>query len=55
MEQAAQGGCRVTVPGGIQGDCKYGTGGHSLVGMVVIGGDELMVELSRFFLTLIIL
>jgi len=37
LEQAAQGGGRVTVPGGVQKTCRYGTSGHGLAGMVVLG------------------
>jgi len=37
LEQAAQGGDGVTVPGGIQEICRYGTEGHSLMSMVVMG------------------
>jgi len=37
LEQAAQGSGGVIVPGGVQKACKYGTSGHGLVGMVVMG------------------
>jgi len=37
LEQAAQGGVGVTVPGGIQETWKYGTEGHGLVSMLVMG------------------
>jgi len=37
LEQAAQGGGGVTIPGGVQKMCRRGTLGHSLVGMVVLG------------------
>ena len=36
LEQAAQGGGGVTIPGG-QAKGRRGTEGHGLVGMVVIG------------------
>ena len=42
LEQAAQGSGRVTIPGGVQKTCRYGTTGHSLVGMVVL--DLMILE-----------
>jgi len=38
LDQAAQGGGGVTIPGGVQKTCECGTLGHGLVGMVVLGG-----------------
>jgi len=35
--QAAQGSGGVTIPGGVQKICGYGTSGHGLAGMVVTG------------------
>ena len=46
LEQAAQRGCGVTVPGGIQGKGGCGTEGHGLVYMVVMGGLD---DLSGLF------
>ena len=37
LEQAAQRGNGITVPGGVQEMCSCGTEGHRLVGMVVMG------------------
>jgi len=37
LEQAAQGSGRVTIAGGVQKMCRYGTLGHGLVGMVLLG------------------
>ena len=37
LEETAQGGGGVTVPGGAQGMCRCGTEGCGLVGMVSIG------------------
>jgi len=37
LEQAAQGSGGVTIPGGVQKMCRYGTSGHGLAGMVVLG------------------
>jgi len=37
VEQAAQGSGGVTIPGGVQKTCRYGTSGHGLAGMVVMG------------------
>jgi len=37
LEQAAQGGGGVTVPGGVQKTCRCGTLGSGSVGMVVLG------------------
>ncbi|GAB0180446.1 hypothetical protein GRJ2_000509900 [Grus japonensis] len=37
LEQAAQRGGGVTIPGGVQKTCRRGTSGHGLVGMVVVG------------------
>ncbi len=37
LEQAAQGGGGVTILGGFQETCRYGTEGHGLVGMVGMG------------------
>ena len=37
LEQAAQGGGGVTIPGGVQKTCRRGTSGHGLGGMVVLG------------------
>lgn len=52
VEQAAQGGVRVIVPGGVQGKWICGTEWLSLVDIV---GDGLMVELDDLgFPTLII-
>jgi len=36
LEQAAQGGSGVTIPGGVQKMCRCGTWGYGLVGMVVL-------------------
>ena len=36
MAQAAQGGGGVTIPGGVQETCRYGTEEHGLVGMVMM-------------------
>jgi len=36
LEQAAQGSGGVTIPGGVQKTCRYGTSGHDLAGMVVM-------------------
>ena len=46
LEQAAQGGGGVTIPGGVQKMCKCGTSGHGLAGMVVLGGwlDSMILE-----------
>jgi len=46
LEQAAQGSGGVTVPGDVQKMCRYGTSGHGLAGMVVLGGwlDLMMLE-----------
>ena len=38
LEQAAQGGGGVTVPGGVQTTCRCGTSGYGLVGTMVLGG-----------------
>jgi len=37
LEQAAQGSGGVTIPGAIKKICRYGTSGHGLAGMVVLG------------------
>jgi len=37
LEQAAQGSDGVTIPGGVQKTCEYGTSGHGLAEMVVLG------------------
>ena len=37
LEQAAQGGGRVAIPGGVQKMCSYGTSAHGLSGMVALG------------------
>jgi len=37
LEQAAQGSGGVTVPGRVQKMCRYGTLGHGLAAMVVLG------------------
>ena len=34
---SSQGSSGVTIPGGVQKTCKYGTSGHGLAGMVVLG------------------
>jgi len=45
LEQAAQGSGGVTIPGGVQKTCKFGTSGHGFVGMVVLGGWlDLMIQ-----------
>jgi len=46
VEQAAQGGGEVTIPGGVQKTCGWGTLGHGLGGMVVLGGwlDLMILE-----------
>ena len=45
LEQAAQGGGGVTVPGGVQETCRCGTKEHGLVGSIggrsVVGLDDL--------------
>ena len=38
LEQAAQGGSGVTIPGGVQEMCRCGTEGCGLVGILVVGG-----------------
>ena len=51
MEQAAQGSGGVTIPGGVQKRCRYGTSGHGLVGMVVMAGlDDLRSLLQPMIL-----
>jgi len=37
LEQAAQGSGGVTIPGGVQKICRYGSSGHGLARMVVLG------------------
>ena len=37
LEQAAQVGGRVTIPGVVQKTCRYGTSGHGLADMMVLG------------------
>jgi len=37
LEQAAQGGGGVPIPGGVQKKCRCGTAGHGLAGTVVLG------------------
>jgi len=37
LGEAAQGSGGVTIPAGVQKTCKYGTSGHDLAGMVVLG------------------
>jgi len=37
LDQAAQGGGGVIIPGGVQKTCRCGTAGHGLAGMVVLG------------------
>jgi len=37
LEQAAQGNGGVPIPGGVQKTCGYGTLGHGLAGVVVLG------------------
>jgi len=46
LEQAAQGSGGVTIPGGVQKMCRYGTSGHGLAGMVLLGGwlDLMILE-----------
>ena len=46
MEQAAQGGDGVPVPGGVQKMCICATSGHGLVGMVALGGwlDSMILD-----------
>jgi len=46
LEQAAQGSGGVTIPEGVQKTHRYGTSGHGLVGMVVLGGwlDLMILE-----------
>jgi len=46
LEQAAQGGGGVPVPGGVQKTCRCGTSRCGLVGMVVLGGwlDSMVLE-----------
>jgi len=38
LEQAAQGGDGVTIPGGVQKTGRCGASGYGLVEMVVLGG-----------------
>jgi len=37
LEQAVQGSGGVPIPGGVQKPCRYGTSGHGLAGMGVLG------------------
>jgi len=37
LDQAAQGGGGVPIPGGIQKPCRCGTSGHGLAGVGVLG------------------
>ena len=37
LEQAAQAGGGITIPGAVQKMCRCGTSGHGLAGMVVLG------------------
>jgi len=37
LDQAAQESGGVTIPGGVQKMCRYGTLGHGLAGMVELG------------------
>jgi len=36
LEEAAQGSGGVTIPGGVQKTCRYGTSGHGLADVVVL-------------------
>jgi len=49
LEQAAQGGSGVPIPGGVQKTCRCGTSGHGLVRMVVLGGWLDLMILEVFF------
>ena len=46
LEQAAQGGGGVPIPGGVHRTCRCGTSGYGLVGKVVLGGwlDLMILE-----------
>jgi len=48
LEQAAQGGGGVTIPGSVQETCSCGTLGHGLVGMVVLGWQLDLMSLEIF-------
>ena len=48
LEQAAQGGGGVTIPGGVQKTCRCGILGHGLVGMVVLGEQLDLIILEIF-------
>jgi len=48
LEQAAQGSGGVAIPGGIQKMCRYGTSGHGLAGMVVMGWQLDLIILEVF-------
>jgi len=49
LEQAAQGSGGATIPGGAQKTCRYGTSGHGLIGMVVLGGWLDLMILEVFY------
>ena len=46
LDQAAQGGGGVPIPGGVKKTCRCGTSGYGLIGMVVLGGwlDSMILE-----------
>jgi len=48
LDQAAQGGGGVTIPGGVQKLCTSGTSGHGLADMVVLGWRLDLVILEVF-------
>jgi len=48
LEQAAQGGGGVPIPGDGQKICRYDTSGHGLAAMVVLGGWLDLVILEVF-------
>ena len=37
LKQAPEGSGAVTIPGGVQKPCRYGTSGHGLAGVVLLG------------------
>ena len=49
LEQAAQGGSGLPIPGGVQKTCGCGTSGYGLLGMVVLGGrlDSMILGLFQ--------
>jgi len=48
LEQAAQGSGGIPIPGSVQKMCRYGSSGHSLAGMVVMGWRLDLVSLEVF-------